>query len=69
MKSQKPRRAILKNDAIALGGAAVCDLNSIVDVTTSQSKSQVFFYKGYQRQRIAENLFQNQWRNDRQNRH
>src|ERR1035441_7592466 len=27
------------------------------------------FYEGYQRQRIAEYLLQDQWRNDRQNRH
>jgi hypothetical protein len=43
MKSQKPRRTILKNDAIALGGVAVCDFNSIAGAATSQSKSQVFF--------------------------
>ena len=43
MKGQMPRRTLLKNGAIALCGAAVCDLISIAGAATSQSKSQVFF--------------------------
>src|ERR1035438_1789951 len=43
MKGQMPRRTLLKNGAIALYGAAVCDLSGIAGAATSQSKSQVFF--------------------------
>src|ERR1019366_2344265 len=43
MKGQMPRRTLLKNGAIALCGAAVCDLISIAGAATAQSKSQVFF--------------------------
>jgi uncharacterized Fe-S center protein len=43
MERKMLRRTFLKNGAIALGGAAVCDLNSMASTTTSQSKSRVFF--------------------------
>jgi uncharacterized Fe-S center protein len=43
MKGQMPRRTVLKNGAIALCGAAVCDLSGIAGAATSQGKSQVFF--------------------------
>ena len=45
MKSQKPRRAILKNDAIAQGGVAAIDLSNLASATTSQDKSPVYFTK------------------------
>ena len=41
MKRQIPRRTFLKTGAIALGGAAVCDLNSLASAV--ETKSQVFF--------------------------
>jgi uncharacterized Fe-S center protein len=39
------RRAFLKDGAIVLGGAAVCDLNGIASAATAQSQSEVFFTK------------------------
>jgi uncharacterized Fe-S center protein len=43
MKRQIPRRTFLKNGAIALGAAAVGDVNSLASVATAPGKSQVFF--------------------------
>jgi uncharacterized Fe-S center protein len=43
MEEQMARRAFLKKGAIALGGVAVCDLNSMAGATTAQNQSQVFF--------------------------
>jgi hypothetical protein len=43
MEKQIPRRTFLKDGAIALGGLAVCDLNSIASAATAQNQSQVFF--------------------------
>jgi uncharacterized protein len=44
-KVERPilRRTFLKDSAIALGGAALFDLNSIANAATVQGKSQVFF--------------------------
>lgn len=39
------RRTFLRNSAIALGGVAVSDLNSIAHAAVAQNKSQVFFTK------------------------
>jgi len=43
MKSQMPRRTSQEDGAIAQGGVAADDSNSIPSATTSQRKSQVFF--------------------------
>jgi hypothetical protein len=43
MEGKMLRRTFLQKSAIALGGVAVCDLDSIAGATTSQSISQVFF--------------------------
>jgi len=43
MKKEVLRRTFLKNGAIALGGVAVADMNSIANAAKVQSKSQVFF--------------------------
>jgi hypothetical protein len=43
MEKPIPRRTFLKDGAIALGGLAVCDLNSIANAATAQNQSQVFF--------------------------
>jgi uncharacterized Fe-S center protein len=43
MEMQMPRRTFLKNGAIALGGVAVADLNSMAGATPAPGKSQVFF--------------------------
>jgi uncharacterized Fe-S center protein len=43
MEMQMPRRTFLKNGAIALGGVAVADLNSMAGATPATGKSQVFF--------------------------
>jgi hypothetical protein len=43
MAEKMLRRTFLRNGAITLGGVAICDLNSMANATTAQSKSQVFF--------------------------
>jgi len=43
MEKQIPRRTFLKDGAIALGGLAVCDLDSLASTATNQNQSQVFF--------------------------
>ena len=63
MERQISRRSFLKTGAIALGTVALCDFKGIGSaVAAAREQIPGILYQGYQCQRIAENLFQNQSR-------